>query len=71
MNMLLLAVKGLLGTVDWKKIFSAVELYFGSSLPGDEKRVLVIKILKEQGLVAQNYLLNLAIEVAVAKLKSS
>ncbi len=69
-KMLVWAIKGLIGNVDWVKVFTAVELYFGGTISGEEKRVLVINILKEEGLKAETFLRNLAIEIALTKLKS-
>jgi hypothetical protein len=69
-KMLTVAIKGLIGSVDWNKIFAAVEFYMISSLPGEQKRLAVIEVLKSEGLKAANFFRNLAIEIAVAKLNS-
>ncbi len=69
-NMLLVAIKGLIGSLDWKRILDAVGFYFDSTISGEERRILVITLLKEQGVRLENFLINLAIEIAVAKLKN-
>lgn len=63
-------VKLLVGRADWEKVHGTVDSLTGSTLDGDEKRRLAVDTLRSMGVTAASFLLNLAIEAAVAWAKT-
>lgn len=64
------AVKLLVGRADWEKVRGTVDSLTGSTLDGDEKRRLAVDTLRSMGVTVAGFLLNLAIEAAVAWAKT-
>ena len=64
------AVKLLIGGADWDKVRGTVESLADSTLEGEEKRRLAVDTLRAMGLTAASFMLNLAIEAAVAWAKT-
>jgi len=62
------AIKSLLGSEWWGKVRQAVNDLANVEIPGEEKRAMVVTALKGAGYGLASWLLNLAIEVAVAVL---
>ena len=59
------AIKTLIGSDWWDKVRETVAKLADQDLSGEEKRAMAATFLKESGWRAANFLLNLAIEVAV------
>ena len=71
MTLLVAAIKAIAGSVVWDAALTAVSSLINSNLSGEEKRKLVLDNLKLAFANVPNSLLNLVIEVAVAKSKAS
>lgn len=69
-NILALAVSRLIGSADWNRVVRAVETMSFSDLTGEQKRQEVVAVLRDSPKGVETWPLNLAIEIAVAKLKS-
>ena len=65
--LLVQAIKALVGAVAWESVLQAVTDLMVSDLPGEEKRRLVLSQLRLAFAHVPRSLINLAIEVAVAK----
>lgn len=70
-NMLLAAIKMMMSSTDWDKIKLAVDELDSSEISGTEKRELAIKKAREVISKIPDWLLNLAIEIAVARLRKT
>lgn len=71
-NMMLMAIKMLMSSVDWEKVKRFVdELDSNTAMTGEEKRELARQRAKEVIKNIPNWILNLAIEVAVSRLRKS
>lgn len=57
------------GAKDWGQVQAIVHIVDSTALKGSEKRALVVEKLEEIGFALCGWLLNLAIELAVAKLR--
>lgn len=68
-GLLTTALKGLIGSIVWKEVEQLVADLAMTSLSGAEKRQRVLADLRRAFANVPNYLLNLAIEVAVARSK--
>ena len=65
------AVKALIGSLNYEQIRDVVfDVNSSELLTGEQKRMFVIKQLKDSAIAIGNALLNLAIEVAVVKAKA-
>lgn len=71
MTLLVAAIKAIAGSVVWDAALTAVSSLINSNLSGEEKRKLVLDNLKLAFANVPNSLLNLVIEVAVAKTKQA
>lgn len=69
-NFLQMAIKLLMSTTNWEKVQNQVTSFESSSLTGDEKRLVVREKLMEMLNETPKWILNLAIEIAVAKLRN-
>jgi hypothetical protein len=71
-NILVMAVSRLVGSVDWNRVMAAVKTVeiMCSESTGEEKRKEAIETLRDTAESVKTWLLNLAIEIAVAKLKT-
>ena len=68
-HVLIGAAKTLLGSDVWQNIRDLVnQMANDKNLTGDEKRAMVFMTLKETGVRAVSFLINLGIEIAVALL---
>jgi len=67
-NALVGAIKALLGSDWWIKVRQSVNDLANVEIPGEEKRAMVFTAIKEAGFGMASWLLNLAIEIAVAVL---
>ena len=65
---LVAATKMLIGSDWWDRVRATAEKLQSSDLDGDEKRALAVMSLREAGWDLAGFLLNLALEVAVALL---
>ena len=64
-------VKLLLGSADWSKVLTTVSmLMMDTALTGDQKRQQAIELLENAVKTGAGSLLNLAIEIAVQRLKA-
>lgn len=70
MGLLTTAVRGLLGAIVWKEVEQLVADLAMTGLSGAEKRQRVLADLRRAFANVPNYMLNLAIEVAVARAKT-
>lgn len=65
------AVKALIGSLNYEQIRDVVfDVNSSELLTGEQKRMFVIKQLKDSAIAIGNALLNLAIEVVVVKAKA-
>jgi len=62
------AIKALLGSEWWGKVRQAVNDLANVEIPGEEKRAMAVTAIKGAGYGLASWLLNLAIEIAVAVL---
>lgn len=69
-GLLTTALKGLIGSIVWKEVEQLVADLAMTGLSGAEKRQRVLADLRRAFANVPNYLLNLAIEVAVTRAKS-
>lgn len=69
-NILVMAVQRLLGSMDWNRVFEVVKTLGFSGLSGEQKRQEALGVLCDSLKGVETWLLNLAIEIAVAKLKT-
>lgn len=60
----------LLGSDLWGKAQGIVKILENDEMTGEQKRSQALQMLENMGLAALGFLLNLAIELAVAKLRS-
>lgn len=67
LQLLTTAIKALVGAVVWNEVVKAVTDLLNIDLTGDEKRALVQEDLKRAFENVPTRMLNLAIEIAVAK----
>lgn len=65
-----LGVRQLVGSANWDEIRAMVAELAGTALTGDEKRALAVQGLRTLGVTLASWLLNLAIEAAVAWAKT-
>jgi len=59
-------VRQLIGRADWDRVRRVVADQFGNELTGEQKRAQAVAILHTLEVMAAGFLLNLAIEAAVA-----
>lgn len=71
LNLLSRAVRGLVGSIVWSAVVQAVTDMADSHLSGEEKRQAVQADLRRAFFNVPDALLNLALEAAVQKLKTS
>lgn len=65
------AIKAMIGSLNYEQIRDVVfDVNSSELLTGEQKRMFVIKQLKDSAIAIGNALLNLAIEVAVVKVKA-
>lgn len=69
-NILVMAVSRLIGSMDWDRVAEVVKTVGFSDLSGEQKRQEALGVLRDSLKGVETWLLNLAIEIAVAKLKS-
>ncbi len=62
------AIKTLIGSDWWDKVRKVTADLSNEDLTGEEKRAMAISFIKESGWDLASFLLNLAIEIAVALL---
>lgn len=62
------AIRSFIGSDWWDKVRDTVTKLGSEDIPGEEKHALAVAFLQESGWQAASWLLNLAIEVAVALL---
>jgi hypothetical protein len=62
------AIRMLVGNNWWTKVRETVAELSRADIPGDEKRAMAIATLREGGWTLAGWVLNLAIEIAVAVL---
>jgi len=71
LNLLYMAIKGLIGFTVWTLVQKAVTDLMDTTLSGDEKRAMALADLKAAFANVPVSMLNLAIEAAVAQQKAS
>ncbi len=71
LNLLYMAIKGLIGSIVWTQVQKAVTDLMDTTLSGDEKRAMALADLKAAFANVPVSMLNLAIEAAVAQQKAS
>lgn len=69
-NLLVMVVSRLIGSIEWDKVLSVVKTMSFSGLSGEQKRQEALAVLRDSLNEVKSSLLNLALEIAVAKLKS-
>jgi hypothetical protein len=67
-TLLVQAIKVMIGSVAWAEVLNAVESLLNADFPGEEKRRLAREQIRRAVENVPNRLLNLAIEIAVAKM---
>ncbi len=71
LNLLYMAIKGLIGPTVWTLVQKTVTDLMDTTLSGDEKRAMALADLKAAFSNVPVSMLNLAIEAAVAQQKAS